>query len=151
MLSKNTEQTQKIAKDFLKTLLGSPTTKSRKSACVVGLYGELGAGKTFFTQCVDKELGIKQKITSPTFLIIKKYNLKSKIYKLFFHMDAYRLNPPAGGEKELLKLGWKDIIKNGNNLVFIEWPENVKKVMPKKHHKIKISHTKEGYRKFGIK
>src|SRR3989344_2038444 len=150
MLSKNTEQTQKIAKDFLKTLLGSPTTKSRKSACVVVLYGELGASKTFFTQCVAKELGIKNKVHSPTFLIIKRYPIGNAYgvgFRNFFHLDVYRLK----NEKELLHLGWKEILKNPKNLVFIEWPENVKKVMPKKHHKIKISHTKEGYRKFGIK
>ena len=87
---------------------------------------------------------------------MKSYKLKAKSYKLFFHLDAYRLK----NEKELLHLGWEEIIADPEHLIFIEWPEQIIKAMPKKHHKILISHlprqskakagTKEGYRKFKI-
>lgn len=149
VISKNTKDSQKIAKDFLAKILKT----QNKTACVVGLSGDLGTGKTTFTQFISKILGVKRKVNSPTFVIMKKYPIKSEKYKFIFHLDAYRLK----NEKELFNLGWKEIISNKENLVFIEWPENVIKAMPKKYHKISISHlpaeenSKEGHRKFKIK
>ncbi len=142
IISKSTEETEKIAKDFLGQILSFP-----KQATVVALYGNLGAGKTAFTQSLGKHLGIKRKVNSPTFVIMKKYLIKNKQHKNLIHIDAYRLK----NEKDLENLGWAEIIANPENLIFIEWPENVPKSLPKKHHKIKISHTKEGYRSFEIK
>jgi tRNA threonylcarbamoyladenosine biosynthesis protein TsaE len=141
-VSKNTKETQKIAKNFLTKL-----KPNKNGATVVGLYGELGTGKTTFTQFVAKELNIKKKVNSPTFVIMKRYALKNSKYKNLFHIDAYRLK----NEKELLHLGWDKIISDKEHLVFIEWPENVIKALPKKHHKVHIIHTKVGHRKFEIK
>ncbi len=142
-ISKNIKHTQKIAKDFLTGIL----KKQGKGATVVGVYGQLGAGKTAFTQAVAKLLGVKRKVNSPTFVIIKKYPIKSKQHKFLFHIDAYRLK----NAQEIIKLGWEEIISNPEHLVFIEWPEQVIKAMPKKHHRILISHSKEGHRSFKIK
>ena len=165
MISKDIKNTEEIAKKFLKQI-----SKQNKTATVVGLYGDLGTGKTTFTQMMAKTLGIKRKVNSPTFVIMKKYILplpkgsarrargsKSPLlipplrrggeFKYLFHIDAYRLK----NEKELLALGWGEMILSPENLIFIEWPENIKKAMPKKHHQIHIKHTKEGYRKFEIK
>ncbi|MFA6274529.1 MAG: tRNA (adenosine(37)-N6)-threonylcarbamoyltransferase complex ATPase subunit type 1 TsaE [Candidatus Paceibacterota bacterium] len=160
-ISKNTKHTEKIAKAFLNKL--KPT---KMSATVVGLFGELGTGKTTFTQFIAKELKIKRKVNSPTFVIMKKYLLplprgsarrargskpllnpplvRGGNFKFLFHLDAYRLK----NEKELLHLGWEEIISNPEHLIFIEWPENVLKAMPKNFKLISISHTKEGHRKF---
>ncbi len=156
IISKNQKDTEKIAEEFLDTVLN----KECKNACVIGLSGELGTGKTTFTQAVAKLLGIKGKVNSPTYVIMRRYPLKNPLptsplvrgrrkngFKNLFHLDAYRLK----NEQELLNLGWAEIISNPEHLVFIEWPENVKKAMPKKHHKISISHTKEGHRSFKIK
>jgi len=143
-ISKNIKHTEKIAKEFIKQILKN---ENSLSATVVCLFGDLGTGKTFFTQAVAKLLGIKRKVNSPTFVIIKNYELKITNYKKLIHIDAYRLK----NEKELLHLGWEEIIANPGHLIFIEWPENVIKAMPKKHHKVSISHTPKGYRKFKIK
>ena len=147
LVSKGVKDTDKIARDFFREILKTKTTK----ATVVGLSGELGAGKTAFTQAMAKMFGIKNKVNSPTFVIMKRYplkkNKKNNNYKFLFHLDAYRLK----NEKELLHLGWEEIIADKENLVFIEWPENVAKIMPKDSHSIKISHTKEGNRSFKIK
>ena len=142
MLSKNTKHTEDIAKKFLNKI-----KPNKNGATVVGLYGDLGTGKTTFTQAVAKQLGVKRKVNSPTYVIIKNYQLKITDYKKLIHIDAYRLK----NEKELLHLGWEEMIVNPKHLVFIEWPEMVIKAMPKKHHKISILHTKEGHRKFSIK
>jgi tRNA threonylcarbamoyladenosine biosynthesis protein TsaE len=142
-ISKNTKDTKKIAKDFLGKILKKKHTK----ASVVGLYGNLGAGKTAFTKAIARHLLVKNKVSSPTFVIIKKYSIKSKQYDFLFHLDAYRLK----NEKELKKLGWAEIVSNPKHLVFIEWPENVAGAMPKKHHKILISHTEQGHRIFKFK
>lgn len=149
MISKNEEDTKKISKKFLDSL----NIKKKKGAYVVGLYGNLGAGKTTFTKHLARHLGLKNKVSSPTFVIIKRYKIKHKVFKNFFHIDAYRLK----NEKEILALGFKEIVENPENLVLVEWPEKIKKAMPKNHHKIKISHLpmqaglkKEGHRKFEI-
>lgn len=142
IVSKNTKDTENIAKDFFMKIKAD-----KKSATVVALSGELGAGKTTFTQALGKHLGIKNKINSPTFVIMKKYSIASMQHEYLYHLDAYRLK----NEKELEKLGWADIVADPKNLVLIEWPENVKKSIPKKHISIKIAHTKEGHRKFEIK
>jgi len=150
VISKNTKDTEEIAKDFLDKI-----KPAESGATIVGLYGELGTGKTTFTQAVARILGVKRKVNSPTFVIMKKYELPNKklshknflASKYLFHLDAYRLK----NEKELLHLGWEEIIADPKNLIFIEWPEMIIKAMPKKHYKILIAHTKEGHRKFKIK
>ena len=141
-VSKNVGDTYKIAEDFLNKL-----QPLKNGATVVGLYGDLGVGKTTFTQAVGKILKIERKVNSPTFVIMKRYATKHLFFENVFHFDAYRLK----NERELLHLGWEEIIGGKENLIFIEWPENIIKVMPKKHHQIYISHTKEGYRKFEFK
>ncbi len=112
------KQTQKLGEKFAEEIVLSRT--SHKTAVILGLTGNLGGGKTTFLQGFAKGLGIKEKILSPTFVIIKKY-------KNFYHIDCYRINKP----KEILELGWKDIIKNPKNIVAVEWPERIKKALPK--------------------
>jgi tRNA threonylcarbamoyladenosine biosynthesis protein TsaE len=141
-ISKSTKDTAKIAKDFIVEFF---KIKS-KQAFVVGLYGDLGTGKTTFVRNIAKILNVKRKVNSPTFVIMKKYPIKLKNYRFLFHIDAYRLK----NAKEIETLGWEDIVSDPENLIFIEWPEKVLKVMPKKHHRILISHTEEGYRNFEI-
>jgi tRNA threonylcarbamoyladenosine biosynthesis protein TsaE len=145
--SKNTKDTAKIAQMFLKQILKDNSKVKNKRALTVGLSGDLGTGKTTFTQAAAKYLGIKRKVNSPTFVIIKKYLIKNPRFKFLFHLDAYRLK----NEKELLHLGWEEIIANPEHLVFIEWPEHVAKIIPPKSHFVHISHTKKGYRNFKIK
>jgi tRNA threonylcarbamoyladenosine biosynthesis protein TsaE len=123
ILCKNLAETESVAKDFVKKILA----KKRKTALVVGLQGDLGSGKTTFVQFVAKNLGIKEIITSPTFVILKNYTLNANPYNLLVHIDGYRLE--SGMEIE--KLGWQEIIKNPKNLVLIEWPERVAEVLPK--------------------
>ncbi len=120
-ISKSLGETEQIAQDFLKTCV----TQEGK-ALVIGLSGDLGAGKTAFTQAIAQTLGVKEIVTSPTFIIEKIYKLHSSEFEHLIHIDAYRLE---SGE-ELLHLGWKEIISNSKNLIFIEWPEKVADILP---------------------
>lgn len=144
-VSKSVRDTREIAKIFLDKIL--KREKTSKGAMVVCLSGDLGAGKTAFTQSVAKHLGIKNKVISPTFVIIKNYELRIMNYKKLFHIDAYRLK----NEKELLNLGWEEIIKNKDHLVFVEWPENVSKIIPRHARRIQISHIDAGKRIYELK
>ncbi|MFA5095471.1 MAG: tRNA (adenosine(37)-N6)-threonylcarbamoyltransferase complex ATPase subunit type 1 TsaE [Candidatus Paceibacterota bacterium] len=145
MLSKSIKETEKIAKIFLNKLLKNE--KRSRGALIVGLSGDLGAGKTAFTKAIAKHLGIKDKVFSPTYVIMKKYPIGLKDYKFFFHFDVYRLE----NEKELLHLGWEEIINNKEHLIFIEWPERISKAMPKHSKFIYINHKNNKQREFKLK
>ncbi len=123
-ITNSASETKKIGEKLAKNILRN---KKNKEAFVLGLRGELGGGKTTFLQGFAKGLGINEKILSPTFIIIRKYELKTKNYKFFYHIDCYRVEE----EKEILDLGVKDILKSPWNIIAIEWPERIKKVVPK--------------------
>lgn len=125
--------------------------KKRTDAVVAGLYGDLGSGKTAFVKKIGKIFGIKEKIISPTFIIMKRYAIPASHRRKFnlnemVHIDAYRLS----GHEEILKLNWSEIIKNKKSAVFIEWPGRVKKAMPKNAIKINLSFVDEKTRKIKI-
>lgn len=145
-VSKNLEQTQKIANDFVSILL-----PKLDSATVVGLYGNLGAGKTTFTQFIAKSFGVEDDVTSPTFVLEKIYRIEDRIknkelrFKNLIHIDAYRIEK----SKELLHLGWNDIISDPANIILIEWPERVEDILPE-HIKVNLSHVSENSREIEI-
>jgi len=128
------EETQKIASNLAEKL--SRHGRGKTSATVVALKGELGGGKTSFTQGFAKGLDIKEKVNSPTFNIFKKFkfqnsnfksNLKLKNYKTLYHFDCYRIED----EKEILDLGFEEIISDPKNIILIEWADKIKKILPK--------------------
>lgn len=96
-------------------------------AVILALFGDLGSGKTTFIQGLANGLGIKDKITSPTFVIMKSFRIQVLEFKRFYHFDCYRLK----NEKDVLALGWQEIIADPRNIVAIEWPEKIKNVLPK--------------------
>ncbi len=112
------------------------------SATLIALSGDLGAGKTTLTQEIARQLGVKENVISPTFVIMKKYEVVDDTFKYLVHIDAYRLEK----DEELIKLGWKEILEDKNNLVIIEWPENVIGCIPDKVCKVRLSHQDEGTR-----
>lgn len=118
--SKNLEDTQQIAEDFVRDLV------PKNTALVVGLYGDLGSGKTTFTQQVAKALGITETVTSPTFVIEKIYTISHNSFTQLIHIDAYRLE----SSKELVQLHWQEIINDPKNIIMLEWPERVADILP---------------------
>ncbi|OGE37406.1 tRNA (adenosine(37)-N6)-threonylcarbamoyltransferase complex ATPase subunit type 1 TsaE [Candidatus Daviesbacteria bacterium RIFCSPLOWO2_01_FULL_39_12] len=113
---------------------------------VVGLVGELGAGKTTFVQGFAQGLGIKEKIISPTFVLIRQHKIpKSK--KTLFHIDLYRLEM----EREFEDLGLKEILQNPEAVVVIEWAEKIKSILPKIAALIYFKKLDDHQRKITIK
>jgi len=117
VIIQSAEEMQKVGKylsnEILKEIL------ENKKAIVIGLEGDLGSGKTTFVQGIAKGLGIKGKITSPTFVIMRKYDF-------LYHIDCYRIQL-----EDLLELDFKEIINQPGNIIVIEWAERVKKILPK--------------------
>ena len=127
----------KFATEFVVKLISK-----KDEATLVALSGELGSGKTTFVQCAARALGVKETITSPTFVIMKKFSIFNFQFSNLYHIDAYRLE---SGE-ELAKLGFEEIVADSHNLIFLEWPENVAKVLPKDYLTIKFSFIDENTR-----
>lgn len=123
-ITTNCKHTQKLGESFAKEILELP---QQRNAVVFGLQGNLGAGKTTFLQGFAKGLGIKEKILSPTFVILKRFEIKNSSFKNFYHIDCYRLKKG----KDILELDFKEIISNPKNIVAVEWPEKIKKALPK--------------------
>jgi tRNA threonylcarbamoyladenosine biosynthesis protein TsaE len=96
------------------------------SATVVALSGELGAGKTAFVKAAAKALGVDEHVTSPTFVIMKIYDLEGQAFKRLVHIDAYRLK----GAHHLKVLGWDSLMSDPQNLIFMEWPEQAAAAIP---------------------
>lgn len=133
--SHSKKETQKIATDL------AAKTKSG----IIALEGELGAGKTAFVQAFIRALGVKTKVKSPTFNIIKKYKIP-KENKFVYHIDCYRLKD----HKEAIPLGIKDIFEEPDCFVLIEWPERIEKILPKKITRIHMDHISRNKRKIQI-
>ena len=105
IISQSSLETQEIAKNIAQEILAN------KRANLVLLEGELGGGKTTFSQGFMAGLGIIENITSPTFVIMKSYSIPNSEYKIY-HLDLYRLNQ----EWEVLDLGIMDLIQNQKNM-----------------------------------
>lgn len=129
---KSLEETEKLATDFAKTL---------KCGDVVLLNGDLGAGKTTFTQFVFRSLGVNEIVSSPTFAILKSYEGKFTLH----HFDTYRIST-----EEAIESGFDEVIDESNSIKFIEWSENIAPLLPKKCKIVNIKRLSETEREFEI-
>jgi len=119
--STSDSETIKIAAEFAKTLpIGT----------AVCIFGEMGVGKTVFTNGLCRALGVKEYVTSPTFTVVNEYDGAGfPIY----HFDMYRIED----EDELLEIGFDEYLNSGG-ICIIEWPEKVKGALPDKRIDVKI-------------
>jgi len=131
------EETRKLGEEFARSHL------ARLKYGVIALYGDLGSGKTTFVQGLAKGLGIKRRIISPTFIIVRNYKLE---VGSFYHIDLYRIQ----NEKDIESLGIEEIIKNPENIVAIEWAEKMGNLLPKKRWNIKFEYLDEDKRRITI-
>ena len=114
--------------------------KPENKALVLGFIGELGSGKTTFIKAFVRELGVKKRVTSPTFIIVKRFHIPGKTkYKNVFHIDAYRVSK----RKELFKAGVENAVNEPSNIVLVEWADKAKGILPKETTWIKLKHGKK--------
>lgn len=137
--SASEKQTFNFAKKFSKKLIGGET---------LGLIGNLGAGKTIFTKGLAAGLDVKNNITSPTFVLMKVYPVKSrsarilpkaklfngvnpaakhKIIKFLVHIDAYRIK----SANDLVAIGAKEYFNRPDTVTVIEWADKIKTILPR--------------------
>jgi len=155
-ITKSFEETQKLGEEFVKRIIQElGVSLSKKRAYVVGLYGDLGSGKTTFVQGLAKGLGIKRRIISPTFIIIRTYKLKAKSakrkttvqnLKFFYHIDLYRIK----SDRDIDGLGLGEIISDPQNIVAIEWAEKTGNLLPEDRIDIRFASISESKRRITI-
>ena len=132
---------------------------------VVALYGNLGSGKTTFVQGLARGFGIKKRIISPTFIIVRQYKvspLRSPFGHLgggegirpstharcntFYHVDLYRIE----NQREIEGMGLREIINDGKNTIVIEWAEKMQNLLPKKRWDVEFKDLGGSKRKITI-
>ncbi len=137
IISNNQKETEKIANKIAeKSCIGD----------IYALYGDLGSGKTIFTKYFAKALGIKDSVTSPTFVMEKRYSIKKQGTKnkaqTLIHIDCYRMNSDNIDQHYLAEL-----FDNENSIIIIEWGGKIEKYLPQKTKKIKFEYISENERK----
>lgn len=118
VVTKSARETQKLGENIAVSLIKQ---ERGKRATVVTLQGELGSGKTTFVQGVTAGLGLPDRVVSPTFIVMKRYELKNGPFAFLYHLDLYRIVTA----KEFDLLGFEEIFIHPDHLIIIEWAERL--------------------------
>ncbi|MEK9178034.1 MAG: tRNA (adenosine(37)-N6)-threonylcarbamoyltransferase complex ATPase subunit type 1 TsaE [Patescibacteria group bacterium] len=161
VISHSLEETKEIAKKWLAEISADNYSNNpdnfndsfgdfSNEAVVVGLCGPLGSGKTAFVQAIAEALGVKKYVTSPTFVLMKIYEIDSDLravpWKRLVHIDAYRLEKP----EEVGALDFESIVSDQHNLVLIEWADNIEKALPQDWKRIDFETLGEDERSIAL-
>lgn len=109
---------------------GEKCGREAKAGQVFCLNGDLGVGKTVFTQGFAKGLGIQEPVTSPTFTIVQEYE-EGRLP--FYHFDVYRISDP----EEMFEVGFDEYLESGG-VCFIEWASLIEEILPENRMEITI-------------
>lgn len=137
-ITKGTDETYAFARKIAETL---------STGDIITLQGDLGSGKTTFTQGLGKALGITKPITSPTFLLVKSYKIDKGPIKKLYHVDLYRIEK----EQEISGLGLEEMLVEEGAVTVIEWPEKMGSLLPEKRVELQFQYIDENTRKITIK
>jgi tRNA threonylcarbamoyladenosine biosynthesis protein TsaE len=129
IITKNEQETLDFAEKYAQSLLPGQ---------IISLIGDLGAGKTVFTKGLAKGLGVKQNVSSPTFNIMRLYEIRkavaNKEIKKFCHIDAYRIE----NEFEVIDVGAEDFIGQKDTITVVEWADKIRDILPSRATTINI-------------
>jgi tRNA threonylcarbamoyladenosine biosynthesis protein TsaE len=133
-ISHNEEDTKEFAKTIAKMV---------KPGEVLALKGDLGSGKTTFTKYLAEALGVVKIVTSPTFVILKRYPiLNSDKFDQLVHIDCYRLSSAA----DLESIGFFEFLEDERNLIVVEWPESIIPILKDKVLLLEFGYLSENER-----
>jgi tRNA threonylcarbamoyladenosine biosynthesis protein TsaE len=130
VIANSTDKTKKLAYEIAKKI---------KEGYVIALYGDLGSGKTTFVRYLVEGLGLKNRVQSPTFVVVRRYGNIN-------HVDLYRLC----SKEEVLEIGLEEMMQDKKSITIIEWPEIVEKLLPTNTVKIYFDYIDEKTRKITI-
>lgn len=144
-ITKSFEETQQFGEEFAQQIMAGDTLL---------LFGNLGAGKTTFMQGFAKGLGIAKRIISPTFIIVRKYEVPSRsdsgqarmTPRFLYHVDLYRTQT----EHDLESVGLGEILSEKDAVVAIEWPEKLGSLLPKNRWELHFETVDEDTRSITI-
>lgn len=137
-------ETRELARTLITDLRALPR---QSRAVVFGLSGELGSGKTAFVREFVAEAGGPAHVTSPTFVLIQQLPLSGQLpFERVVHIDAYRLQKA----EELSMLSFEQMVTDPANIVFIEWPQQVQKILPADTHIIEFQLHEDGTRTISV-
>ncbi len=142
------KQMQEFAASLAEEIKKSESLKL-KTALVLALSGNLGSGKTIFAQGFLRALGVQEKITSPTFILMQRFPLsvggRQSVggFTNAWHIDCYRAE-----KKDFLKLGIKKILRDKKNILVIEWAEKIAKLLPPDSFTLHFRHGKKSSERF---
>jgi len=129
----------KVVKEIVEILAST----NNSAAAVMALYGDLGAGKTTFTQELGKQLGVSETVTSPTFVVMKHYQTdRLERFTDLIHIDAYRIE----SIDEMRVLGFADLLKQKGTIICIEWADKISDLLPQDTFHLRFEHQSEGRR-----
>ena len=152
VITESAEETKGLGRKIAADLITDYRLRITDYARVFALTGDLGSGKTTFVQGFAEGLGIKTRIISPTFIIVRKYDIpishQSSVISHFYHIDLYRLETEI--ETEIRNLGVNDVWSIPGNIVVIEWAEKIKNVIPKTATWVRLKTLGEDERKITI-
>lgn len=117
-----------------------------KGGEIILLYGDLGTGKTQFVKGIAEGLGVEEGITSPTFVLMKQFDIKKEGLSTLYHIDLYRID----SQVDLASLGLDDAFRDENGVVVIEWADRLKGV-PEGAITVNLEYSGESSRKIEIK
>ena len=131
-----------LSQNSEKLLATLSDSQKAESACILTLTGDLGAGKTTLVQSIAKLLGITEVVTSPTFVVMKRYETEHALFHTLIHIDAYRLE----SSEEMKPLRFKEVLQEAGTLVCIEWAERIADIIPVDSHRLILSTVDEATR-----
>ena len=113
-----------------------------ENAVVICLWGELGSGKTTFVQGLARGLGIDSRLLSPTFVIVRHYQIPGDL-SFVYHLDLYRIK----GAESAHAVGFTDMIHEPRAVVIVEWPERLEEALPERRIDIHFDIQNDSLRK----
>ena len=134
-ISRSLEDTKTIAENFAATL---------NPGDVVAFIGEMGAGKTSFTRFALEALGVSSRVQSPTFAIVHEHKILGNVG--VYHFDMYRISRT----QDLDNTGYFDYLDSQDNILFVEWSENIAGSIPSTARYVKLKILSETEREISI-